>query len=71
MFSAGLLESIACVLQIKGNFIHKNLNLINPNMTDMPLVKDETEDYSIKYALNNSFGFGGINTSVVIKNVNL
>lgn len=71
MFSAGLIEAIACVLQMNGNFVHGNANLSKPVAEDVRLVGNKAENYTIKYALNNSFGFGGINTSVVIKNVNI
>ncbi|WP_281988837.1 beta-ketoacyl synthase N-terminal-like domain-containing protein [Aquimarina aggregata] len=64
--AAGLIETIATVIQLEEQFLHISNNLSNPISDDMDwLIK--TEETAINYAINNSFGFGGVNTSIVIK----
>ncbi|SFR72325.1 beta-ketoacyl synthase N-terminal-like domain-containing protein [Anaeromicropila populeti] len=67
--SAGITEAIATILQMKGDFLHSNLNLHKPIDNDIPFVRNTLEHISVKYGINNSFGFGGINTCLVLKNV--
>ncbi|MEJ1355068.1 MAG: beta-ketoacyl synthase N-terminal-like domain-containing protein [Candidatus Sedimenticola sp. (ex Thyasira tokunagai)] len=66
LYAAGLVELIATVLQIKGGFIHPNLNLINPIDTKLSFAGEKAIKMPVNYALNNSYGFGGINSSLVI-----
>lgn len=69
MFSAGLLEAIITLIQINNGFLHPNLNIDDPiaECKGFDLVGDTMQKCNVNYALNNSFGFGGINTSVVLK----
>lgn len=71
MYSAGLLEVIISLIQMKNNFIHPNLNLDNPleECANISLVGKNSIDTTIGIAMSNSFGFGGINSSVILKNV--
>ena len=66
--SAGITEAIATILQMRNGYIHTNLNLDNPICNEVKLVMGHNLKKDIKYALNNSFGFSGINTSIVLKN---
>jgi len=67
--AAGLIEAIACLLQMKDGFLHKSANLFNPITDQLDLVKEKTDISNMDFVLNNSFGFGGINTSLVIKKI--
>ena len=67
--SAGIVEAIASILQMNHGFIHPNPNLKNPITNSLGLMKQKSETASINYALSNSFGFGGINTSILLKNI--
>ncbi|GMU03307.1 polyketide biosynthesis malonyl-ACP decarboxylase PksF [Corallococcus caeni] len=67
LFSAGVVECIATVLQLRGGFLHRNANLREPLARDCRFCGDAATAQSIGVALSNSFGFGGINTSVVIR----
>ncbi|MFP2901907.1 polyketide beta-ketoacyl:ACP synthase, partial [Corallococcus sp. 4LFB] len=67
LFSAGVVECIATVLQLRGGFLHRNANLREPLAQDCRFCGDAATAQSIGVALSNSFGFGGINTSVVIR----
>jgi 3-oxoacyl-[acyl-carrier-protein] synthase II len=48
------------------NIIPKIYNLTNPESVDINYAKENTPQ-NINYMLKNSFGFGGINVSAVIK----
>ena len=49
-------------------FIHMNANLEKPITDKILFTGKDHIDTKIKYALSNSFGFGGINTSIVLMN---
>lgn len=68
--SAGLVESIACCIQMKGQFLHATNNLKHPINNELDFIKETIQNSKIKYALNNSFGFGGVNTSILFANLN-
>lgn len=65
LWSAGIVEAIATIIQIQEQFVHPTLNLENPISKNSHFVINESEKCHIKLALSNSFGFGGINTSLV------
>ncbi len=66
LYSAGVIEAIATVLQMNGNFLHTNLNLELPVIPDMPLLSKRLDNAKINVSLSNSFGFSGINTCIAI-----
>lgn len=70
LHAAGLIETIATVVQIKSGFIHGNINISKPisNEVRLPRVKI---DQSITTAIKNAYGFGGINTSTVIQRMTM
>lgn len=68
--AAGVVECIASLIQMKENFLHKSHNLMHPITEKIDWIKDASLSTDINYALTNSFGFGGINTSIIIKNKN-
>ena len=63
---AGVVEAIATILQMKFGFCHPTKNLVNPIDTSLNWVKETSVQLEIKYAISNSFGFGGINTALLI-----
>ncbi|MGB8195075.1 MAG: beta-ketoacyl synthase N-terminal-like domain-containing protein [Chitinophagaceae bacterium] len=65
--AAGLVECIASLIQMENNFMHQSHNLINPISEDINWIRDVAQPAEINYAINNSFGFGGINTSIILK----
>ncbi|SFD21638.1 malonyl-ACP decarboxylase [Chitinophaga sp. CF118] len=65
--AAGLVEAISCLIQMKEGFLHVNNNLTNPISSQINWVREKAVSADISYAVNNSFGFGGINTSIIIK----
>lgn len=64
--SAGVIEAIATILQMDNEFIHMNVNLEKPIDNEILFAKKRIENVKIQYAISNSFGFGGINTSIVL-----
>jgi malonyl-ACP decarboxylase len=65
--SAGVVETIATVVQMQQGFIHANINLENPINTRANFCGPTAVSQQIHTAMSNSFGFGGINTSMVLQ----
>ena len=65
--ASGLIELIACVVQLNNGFAHLNRNLDSPIDRELKLVSLKAEPLSAEYALSNGFGFGGINSCVVMR----
>lgn len=68
LFAAGVIEVVATLVQMKGGFLHPNLNLDNPIDMECRFVPATAQPARSALALSNAFGFGGINTSIVIEN---
>jgi len=66
---AGAVESIFCILAIRDQIVPPTLNLENPSegTEGVDLVPLVARKRSVKAVLNNSFGFGGTNASLVMK----
>jgi malonyl-ACP decarboxylase len=70
LWSAGVVEAIATIIQMNEKFLHPNLNLIHPISKKSLFARETSQNFEITYALSNSFGFGGINSSIVFSNLN-
>ncbi len=74
--AAGAIETIASVLQMKHQFIHKSANCedVHPeitNIVDEEKIPHETKkDIHLHYVAKSSFGFGDTNTVIILKNIN-
>ena len=68
---AGAVESIFCILAMRDQVAPPTLNLDNPSpgCEGVDLVPHVAKQRPIKAVLNNSFGFGGTNASLVMKQV--
>jgi 3-oxoacyl-[acyl-carrier-protein] synthase II len=68
---AGAVESIFCILAMRDQIAPPTLNLDNPSpgCEGVDLVPHKAKQRPIKAVLNNSFGFGGTNASLVMKRV--
>lgn len=66
---AGAVESIFCILAIRDQIVPPTLNLDNPSESciGVDLVPHIAKKRSVKAVLNNSFGFGGTNASLVMR----
>ncbi|MFI6099278.1 beta-ketoacyl synthase N-terminal-like domain-containing protein [Lentzea sp. NPDC051213] len=64
--AAGLVELIATVVQLGANTVHPNPTLGRP-IGGIRLAGRTAEHHPIRAALSNSFAFGGINASVLVR----
>lgn len=64
---ASAIEAIACVLQMRGGYVHPNVNLAEPITRELRLAPPRRTAAVIRRALNNAFGFGGINTALLLR----
>lgn len=68
--AAGAIEAIACVMAVKNDIVPPTIN----HVTDDPEIDaklnftfNAAQPRTVNYALSNTFGFGGHNTSVIVK----
>lgn len=68
---AGAVETIFCILAMRDQIVPPTLNLDNPSdgCEGVDLVPHKAKERKVKAVLNNSFGFGGTNASLVLKAV--
>jgi 3-oxoacyl-[acyl-carrier-protein] synthase II len=59
--AAGAVESLACVKAIETGWLPPNLHCEDPEEGTPPALVHEARQQPIRYALSNSFGFGGQN----------
>jgi 3-oxoacyl-[acyl-carrier-protein] synthase II len=66
---AGAVESIFCILAMRDQIVPPTLNLDNPSegCAGVDLVPHVAKERRVKAVLNNSFGFGGTNASLVMQ----
>ena len=69
--AAGAVESVACILMLRGGFVHPSINCedvhpeIEPYASSIPHTLREMED--MKVIVKAGFGFGDVNTCLVFK----
>jgi 3-oxoacyl-[acyl-carrier-protein] synthase II len=67
--AAGAVELAATALQMDRGMLHPTANLDNPDpQCDLDYIPHQARKAEVKYALSNSFGFGGHNISLVLRN---
>ncbi len=68
---AGAVESIFCILAMRDQIVPPTLNLDNPSESckGVDLVPHTAKKREVRAVLNNSFGFGGTNASLIMKAV--
>lgn len=67
--AAGVQEAIYSILMMQHGFIAASANIdeIDPEVADMPIVRERVDGASIGCVLSNGFGFGGTNATIVLK----
>src|ERR1051325_5802818 len=68
---AGAVESIFCILALRDQIVPPTLNLDNPSegTSGVDLVPHVAKERRVRAVLNNSFGFGGPNASLIMRAV--
>lgn len=68
---AGAVEAVFCVLAMRDGIVPPTLNLHNPDdgTEGIDLVPFEARKREVNAVLNNSFGFGGTNASIIMQKV--
>ncbi|MDD3738069.1 MAG: beta-ketoacyl-[acyl-carrier-protein] synthase family protein [Lentimicrobiaceae bacterium] len=67
---AGASEIVYSILMMKNNFIAPNINFENPDEESEKInIIGSTTEAKLDTVLSNSFGFGGTNSAIVIKNL--
>jgi 3-oxoacyl-[acyl-carrier-protein] synthase II len=65
--ASGAVEMIACIHAVRDGIIAPTINLENPDDgMDLDLVPHTARERNIKYAMNNTFGFGGHNMTLIV-----
>jgi 3-oxoacyl-[acyl-carrier-protein] synthase II len=66
--TAGAIESIVCILAIQNNLMPPTINLTHPDPAcDLNHIKEKPQPGSVDVVMNNSFGFGGHNVSMILR----
>ncbi len=65
--ASGAMEFAICVQSIRDHFVPPTINCDDPDPeVGLDYVQGEGRDHSIRYAMSNSFAFGGNNASVLV-----
>ena len=66
--AAGGVEAIACIKALENDFVPPTINYKVPDEEcDLDIVPNKGRNVKLKYAMSNSLGFGGHNSSVIFK----
>jgi len=68
--AAGGVEAVVCIKAIEDNFVPPTINYKVPDEEcDLDIVPNEGRNIEVKYAMSNSLGFGGHNSSIIFKKI--
>jgi 3-oxoacyl-[acyl-carrier-protein] synthase II len=66
--ASGAMEAAICAMSLERGWLPPTLNLENPDEgCDLDYIPGAGRAARVEYAVNNSFGFGGINAALVLK----
>ncbi len=65
--ASGAVELIACIHAVRDGVIAPTINLDNPDVGfDIDLVPHHARERHVRFAMNNTFGFGGHNCTLIV-----
>jgi 3-oxoacyl-[acyl-carrier-protein] synthase II len=67
--AAGAVELIATIKAVQTDTVHPTINLDNPDLPvcDLDYTPNKYAKRTVRYAISNTFGFGGHNASILVK----
>lgn len=67
--AAGALESVLCVLSLQHGIVPPTINLdkLDPDAEGVDVVRGSAREATVNAVMNNSFGFGGTNATLIFK----
>ncbi|MEY2440449.1 MAG: 3-oxoacyl-[acyl-carrier-protein] synthase [Verrucomicrobiota bacterium] len=70
--AAGAIEAVFCILALQHQFLPANIHFRNSDEdTELEIVANRVRPAAIRTALSNSFGFGGTNATLILKQTRL
>jgi 3-oxoacyl-[acyl-carrier-protein] synthase I len=68
--ATGVQEAIYSLIMMRNGFICESAHIeeIDPDMADMNIVRKRIDNAKLGYVMSNSFGFGGTNATIILKN---
>ncbi len=70
--AAGVQESIYSILMMQNGYIAESAHIteLDPEFSDVPIVRERQDDAELNVVLSNSFGFGGTNATLAFQRYN-
>lgn len=70
--ATGAQESIYSLIMMKNGFLCESANIeeLDPEMADIPILRQREDGAEVNCVMSNSFGFGGTNATLVFKRYN-
>ena len=67
--AAGAQEAVYSLLMMQNGFLCESAHIeeLDPDMADMPILRQRQDNVEVNCVLSNSFGFGGTNAALVFK----
>ncbi|TBU91313.1 beta-ketoacyl-ACP synthase I [Stutzerimonas kirkiae] len=67
--AAGVHEAIYSILMMEGRFLAASANIegLDPEVADLPILRETRENVEVNTVMSNSFGFGGTNATLVLQ----
>ena len=70
--AAGAIETLACIHALRDGIIPPTINFTEEDENidyRLNLTLNQAQKRTVRYAMNNNFGFGGQNASLILKKV--